>query len=82
MAQLSTHVLDTANGRPAAGMRVHLYTCAGEARQLLKTAVTNTDGRTALDAAQALKYQSVAQFLNDKGARASGKPAPREVPVD
>src|SRR5205085_4859106 len=46
MAQLSTHVLDTANGRPAAGMRVHLYTCAGEARQLLKTAVTNTDGRT------------------------------------
>jgi hypothetical protein len=42
----------------------------------------NTDGRTALDAAQALKYQSVAQFLNEKGARASGKPAPKEAPVD
>jgi hypothetical protein len=42
----------------------------------------NTDGRTALDAAQALKYQSVAQFLTEKGARASGKPAPKETPVD
>jgi len=42
----------------------------------------NTDGRTALDAAQALKYQTVAQFLNDKGARASGKAAPKEAPVD
>jgi hypothetical protein len=42
----------------------------------------NTDGRTALDAAQALKYESVAQFLTEKGGRASGKPAPKEVPVD
>ncbi len=42
----------------------------------------NTDGRTALDAAQALRYQSVTQLLNDKGARASGKLAPKEVPVD
>ena len=42
----------------------------------------NADGRTALDAAQALQYQSVAQYLSDKGARASGKLAPKEVPVD
>lgn len=46
MARLSTHVLDTANGRPAAGMRVRLYACEGEPRQLLKTAITNPDGRT------------------------------------
>jgi 5-hydroxyisourate hydrolase len=44
MARLSTHVLDTANGRPAAGMRVRLYIC--EPRSLLKTATTNADGRT------------------------------------
>src|SRR5438105_8102674 len=46
MAQLSTHVLDTANGRPAAGMRIGLYVCAGETRRLVKTAITNADGRT------------------------------------
>jgi ankyrin repeat protein len=40
----------------------------------------NTDGRTALDGAQALKYQSVIKFLEEKGAKASGKkgPAPKE----
>ena len=46
MARLSTHVLDTANGRPAGGMRVRLYVCEGEPRRLLKTAITNPDGRT------------------------------------
>lgn len=34
----------------------------------------NSDGRTALDAAQALKYESVVRYLVDKGAR-SGKTA-------
>jgi hypothetical protein len=42
----------------------------------------NTDGRTALDAAQASKYDSVAQFLTEKGGKASGKPGPKETPVD
>ena len=46
MARLSTHVLDTANGRPAKGMEVRLYGCAGESRQLLEAATTNADGRT------------------------------------
>jgi len=36
----------------------------------------NADGRTALDGAQALKYESVIAFLKDHGAKASGKPAP------
>jgi 5-hydroxyisourate hydrolase len=44
MPRLSTHVLDTANGRPAAGMRIELYVC--EPRRLVKTATTNADGRT------------------------------------
>ena len=30
----------------------------------------NTDGRTALDAAKALRYESVVKFLTDKGAKA------------
>jgi 5-hydroxyisourate hydrolase len=41
---LSTHVLDTAAGRPAAGVRVALYR-VGEAAPVAE-AVTNADGRT------------------------------------
>jgi ankyrin repeat protein len=36
----------------------------------------NNDGRTALDGAQTLKYDSVVAFLKERGAKASGKPAP------
>lgn len=45
--QLTTHVLDTATGLPAAGMRVDLFTIddTGNARPL-STAYTNKDGRT------------------------------------
>jgi 5-hydroxyisourate hydrolase len=45
MGKLSTHVLDTANGRPAAGVRVSLYALAGSGRTLLKEDTTNADGR-------------------------------------
>jgi len=44
VARLTTHVLDTARGRPAAGMRVELY-AAGDGRRLLAASVTNDDGR-------------------------------------
>jgi len=43
---LTTHVLDTALGRPAAGMTIDLYRIEGEARSLIKSVVTNEDGRT------------------------------------
>ncbi len=46
MGRLSTHVLDTANGRPAAGVTIELYRLDGGARALIKTAKTNADGRT------------------------------------
>jgi len=43
---LTTHVLDLAQGRPAAGMRVELWRLADDgARTWLTTAVTNDDGR-------------------------------------
>lgn len=42
---LTTHALDTANGKPAAGMSLELYAIEGENRRLLKTAQTNADGR-------------------------------------
>jgi 5-hydroxyisourate hydrolase len=46
MARLSTHVLDTAAGRPAAGIRIALYAIDGDARRLIKETATNADGRT------------------------------------
>jgi 5-hydroxyisourate hydrolase len=43
--RLTTHVLDTAAGRPAAGLQLDLYRLAGEARTHLGRFVTNADGR-------------------------------------
>lgn len=44
--ELSTHVLDTAHGCPAQGMKIELWALAGERRELLKTVQTNAGGRT------------------------------------
>ena len=46
MARLSTHVLDTMLGRPAAGIAIELHRLAGGHRVQVATAVTNADGRT------------------------------------
>lgn len=43
---LSTHVLDTMHGKPAAGMAVALYRRDGEAPTLIKRLTLNADGRT------------------------------------
>jgi 5-hydroxyisourate hydrolase len=54
MGRLTTHVLDTAQGRPGAGIRIELYRVDGPpdrvarepiARNLVATATTNDDGR-------------------------------------
>ena len=44
MGRLTTHVLDLALGRPAAGMAIELWT-AGDTPELLSRTVTNADGR-------------------------------------
>ena len=43
---LSTHVLDTMHGSPAAGMTVSLYTTQGDSATLVKRCVLNADGRS------------------------------------
>ena len=45
MGELTTHVLDTAHGCPAAGMAVTLYRLDGGVPALLKSIVLNHDGR-------------------------------------
>ena len=43
---LTTHVLDTARGCPAQGLKIELYRIDGETRRHLRTLQTNDDGRT------------------------------------
>ena len=43
---LTTHVLDTASGRPAAGMNLELFVLEGEERRRIRSLATNADGRT------------------------------------
>lgn len=43
---LTTHVLDTARGMPAAGLRIELFRIEGERRAAIGNFETNADGRT------------------------------------
>lgn len=44
--KLTTHVLDTANGAPAGGLRIELYRIRGSERTRIADVSTNADGRT------------------------------------
>jgi len=91
MGHLSTHVLDTAHGCPAAGMRVTLQRLDGAAAQTLKTVVLNHDGRTdggpLLDAgAMAVgRYRllfEVAAYFRGRGVTLPEPPFVDTVPLD
>lgn len=43
---LTTHVLDTARGCPAQGLKIDLYRLIGTDRQFVRSMTTNDDGRT------------------------------------
>ena len=45
MGRLTTHVLDTAQGQPGAGIKIRLFSLAGD-RHLIASTTTNSDGRT------------------------------------
>ena len=45
MSRLTTHVLDTANGCPAAGMALTLYRLDNNHREIIISTHTNADGR-------------------------------------
>ncbi len=90
MGRLSTHVLDTANGRPAAGMKVELFRLeASGARTLLKSETTNADGRTTAPlltdtAVRVGTYElvfDVAGYFRDKGTPAAEPPFLSTVPL-
>lgn len=46
MGRLSTHVLDTSLGKPAAGVNIHLYRVDEAGHHKIASVMTNADGRT------------------------------------
>lgn len=43
---LTTHILDTARGIPAAGIKIALYSISGNSHRKISESITNADGRT------------------------------------
>ncbi|HZW58723.1 MAG TPA: hydroxyisourate hydrolase [Woeseiaceae bacterium] len=81
MGKLTTHVLDTAAGRPGSGMAVELYALAAGRRRVAST-VTNEDGRTDApllqdDGFRAGEYElvfAVADYFRQRGAELDDPP--------
>lgn len=79
MGRLTTHVLDTAQGRPGQGIRIEVLRLEGERRTPLKTVTTNEDGRCDApilegDDFQAGEYELVfhaGDYLRAQGVAAS-----------
>jgi 5-hydroxyisourate hydrolase len=81
MGRLTTHVLDTANGRPGAGIAIELYRL-GPPRERVASTVINGDGRCdrPLLEGEALSvgtYELVFQVGAYFAGRGQGGPAPR-----
>ena len=90
MGKLTTHVLDTAHGCPAAGMAVTLYRIDGAAPQVVKAIRLNHDGRAdapLLEGAEFVpgRYRlvfEVAAYFRGRGVQLSEPPFLDEVPLD
>ncbi|ADE39624.1 hydroxyisourate hydrolase [Candidatus Puniceispirillum marinum] len=75
MGRLTTHVLDTARGKPAAHLEIDLIRIKGETQTVLKTVLTNADGRCDApllegDALERGRYELVfhaASYLREMG---------------
>nr|WP_315394801.1 hydroxyisourate hydrolase [uncultured Duganella sp.] len=84
MGKLSTHVLDITQGKPGAGVKVALYAVGAQGRSLLKTDVTNADGRCSApllegEALKAGKYELVFGAGDYFAAQGVALPEPRFV---
>jgi 5-hydroxyisourate hydrolase len=91
MGTLTTHVLDTANGVPAAGMGTRLYRIGVDgSATLLKALTLNEDGRAegpllAGDEFQPGRYRLVfalGDYFRRGGAELADPPFLDEVPLD
>lgn len=84
MGKLSTHVLDTTQGKPGAGVKVELYAVKEGQRTLVKTETTNQDGRCngpllEGDAMQPGQYELVFAAGDYFAAQGLALPSPRFI---
>lgn len=78
---LTTHVLDTARGCPASGLKIELFKVDGETRSLLKTLATNDDGRTDEQILPADKFETgTYELVFHAGAYLNATGIPPESP--
>jgi 5-hydroxyisourate hydrolase len=88
--RLTTHVLDTANGQPAAGMPIDFSVREGDQYRLVKTIRTNADGRAdePLLAGEAMavgRYRlvfHVGEYFAKGGTSLADPPFLDQVPLD
>jgi 5-hydroxyisourate hydrolase len=89
MGKLTTHVLDTAGGKPAAGMKFELSVLEGPGWRKLKSLQTNADGRpdapllegAALQAGQYRLVFDVASYYKGLGTQLPEPPFLDRVPL-
>jgi 5-hydroxyisourate hydrolase len=89
MGKLTTHVLDAASGRPAAGMRIELSLLEAGRWRVLGTATTNADGRTDAPLAEGAGFVAgqyrlvfeVAAYFRARGVALPEPPFLDRVPV-
>lgn len=91
MGKLTTHVLDTANGCPAAGMAVTLYRLEADgSARALKALTLNHDGRADAPLLQGDEFRpgryrlvfEVAAYFRARGAALADPPFLDTVPLD
>jgi 5-hydroxyisourate hydrolase len=79
--RLTTHVLDTANGRPAAGVQIELARLDGDTWEVLGTTTTNEDGRTDAPLLEEDLTEGVYELTFSVGAHFGGAGFLDHVPV-
>ncbi len=90
MGKLTTHVLDTAHGCPAAGMRVSFFRIDDGVSRELKTFVLDADGRADAPLLEGAEHRpgryrlvfSVAAYFTARGATLADPPFLGDVPLD
>jgi 5-hydroxyisourate hydrolase len=89
MGKLTTHVLDTSAGIPAAGMRIDFATLDADRPQTIRTVYTNAQGRTdepllAADAMRRGEFEltfHVADYFRRQGRALADPPFLDRVPI-
>ena len=86
---LTTHVLDTARGMPAEGVKITLYRVSGTSHRKIAETVTNADGRTDAPILPKDKFQTgtyelvfhAGDYLRARGAMGEGVLFLDDVPI-